>query len=534
MCTEEKAVGNEKLFNFRPAFFLAIALCFGIAISWICMKKDISAWWIFACVPIAALLLFFYKRKLFSRRVLIAALSLLFALICGFVSALIQWRSYTDQMPINARALIVGRVVDKEKSDAYTICTLDRVVVGENKVKGKLVAYLPATFYENTRLGDRIKLQGNVENVGENGSVYEIQNGVRYYMKSEEFLIVDHSFSLFLYLRERIQIVVQTGMDETSAGVTLALLLGDTSWIELGLLENVRYGGIAHIFAVSGLHIGALFGACLLVFQKTKCRELSGFVRFVGVAAIVFFYGGICGYTPSVIRALVMCLTAYATKLLGISYDATETIGLCAILILLFSPISLFAVGFQLSFAACLGIVWYASRMQRAIEKKLGFEKQMRERRPLTVFQRVVRACVSIVCVSFSATVATAPIVLNAFGYLSGWSLLLNFIFTPMIGAAFSILLIFVGIACLLPTSFSPFVLYLPRVFWSMVLLLFQLYDFSSFALVGVNVPWIGVIAYYGGLIFCTDKWNLPRKYTCLLSGLCFFGFLLVTVFSNV
>ena len=425
----------------------------------------------------------------------------------------------------NGACAVQGRVIKCTETNDFLCVTLDKLVIEGNEEKGKLVAYLPSSNFHAVTVCDEVLLLGTLRTdtrvfVGGEVQAYTVQDNCRYQMTADDCVVTGRRVNLFLLFRERIERTVYTGMDETPAAVTMAILTGDTDGIGSGLLQNIRYGGIAHIFAVSGLHIGALYAFCLWVVKKTKGYRIPKAVRFVLVAAVLLFYGGVCGYSASVIRAVVMCLVLYASKLIGFGTDLSERLGLAAIIVLLLSPVSLYTVGFQLSFAACLGIAWLAPSIQRGCyavgelfvtEKEEEKEEGKKDGKPPTITQRVVKSVVSFFSVTVSAQLATAPLSYNAFGYLSGWSLLLNCLFVPVLSAAFSALLLFVVLACVLPLSVSGIILCVPNALWSLLLLVFEWFDFTSFALTGITLGVGAWIAYYMALLFFTDKWNISK-----------------------
>jgi hypothetical protein len=94
--------------------------------------------------------------------------------------------------------------------------------------------------------------------------------------------------------------------------------------------------------------------------------------------------------------------------------------------------------------------------------------------------------------------------------------------------------LIFVIAACILPIAWSAGVLYVPNVLWSLALLLFECVDFSSFALVGWSVGGAAQIAYYGGWLFATDKWNRNKIWGWSLAGGCFAVFFMLLLVGNL
>ena len=132
--------------------------------------------------------------------------------------------------------------------------------------------------------------------------------------------------------------------------------------------------------------------------------------------------------------------------------------------------------------------------------------------------EEVQRACISFLAVTLSAQITTTPLAVNAFGYLSIWSLALNCLFVPLISATFSLLLALVVVACLLPLAISAVVLYLPSTVLSALLLVFQVVEFSALSLESVVIPSGALVCYYGGLTFITDKWNTPRVFKCIFA----------------
>ena len=330
-----------------------------------------------------------------------------------------------------------------------------------------------------------------------------------------------------LFLRERMTETAYACMDGQTAAVTVAMLLGDTSGVEEGLLQNIRYGGIAHIFAVSGLHIGAVFLFCTLLFKNNR---LPRWIRFFLVAALVLLYGGVCGYSASVVRAIVTCLTLYACKLIGLKYDSLESLSLAALITFAAYPTLLFGVGAQLSFAACAGIALLKRGLERVLlsawtgadkfvlqkifkrPPPLSVDMFSQNQPPLSLYTLAKRSVCSFLGVTLSAQVLTAPVLYLSFGYFSPISVLLNMVFVPLVSAVFCILLALVLIACLLPTAAGAVLLYVPNVVWAALLIAFEAVDFSALITMGTALPIGGLIAYFCAAAFCTDKFNVTRK----------------------
>lgn len=382
-----------------------------------------------------------------------AALALCFAL--GTLGFSAEISAFTEGSRYSGEYAVTGTVAEKKEYDKISVLLLESVTIGGTKAQGKINATLPASLSASVAVADKVTVFGKLETNTEAFDDYgfraeEVSGRVRFQIDVSSLTVTGKSKNPFLAVRSRLVETLYAGMDEESAAVTCALLTGNTSGIESGLLENVRRGGIAHIFAVSGLHIGALYAFCLFLFRTTKLSACPRGIKFFLVAALLFFYGGVCGFSPSVIRACVMCIVLYAHMLIGVKSDLLESAGLAALLLLLVRPSFLFEVGFQLSFAACLSI----GVLSRPL-KRLTF-KIFKVKEGPYLGERIKKSVASFVSVSLAAQLGTAPVLLDTFGYISLWSLLLNGVFVPLVGAVFAGLLAIAFVAAMLPLAAAP------------------------------------------------------------------------------
>ncbi len=524
---KESIVVVERFFNVRYIFFFAILLSFGALFCFFRLCLDASFWWLLCFVPAVPVAFFFSTDK---KRTLFATCAFALAFVCGFLLFYEKVDEYQSAESFSGEYTVVGTVCEKVQTDRHTRVLLSDIRIDEKALDFKLVAYLSPSFSENVCVSDRVVLRGNVytyQNLMEKDRFIgtKIADGVKYYCFSyEQVQTVGQADNLFLTVRARIQDVVQAGMDPDSASLTLALLLGDTAGIEEGLLENIRAGGIAHIFAVSGLHIAALYAFCRLLTDKTGFSRAPAWTRFLFVAAVVSFYGGVCGFSSSVVRAIVMCLTAYFCRLVFINYDMLEGLGLAGAIVLLLFPTLLFDVGFQLTFTACIGIGLLSGVIRRGIggdgvwlnNLLLGKDELARraarhkKRVPLGLTAQAWKWFSGVFSLTVSAQLGTFPVLMNAFGFVAGWGLLLNILFVPLVSACFSLLLLFVVVSALLPISLSGVILFFPSLLWAVLSLLFEAVDFSSFVLTG-SMPFGAILSFYMLVLFASDKLNLKK-----------------------
>ena len=182
--------------------------------------------------------------------------------------------------------------------------------------------------------------------------------------------------------------------------------------------------GVAHLFAVSGLHCAflvSLLGLLLPVRRRALGAGLS--------MAVLLFYMVMVGLTPSVVRACIMQIFLLAAPLLHRESDGLTSLSAALLVILLADPFAAAGVSLQLSFAATLGLVCFSQRLS-------GFFKGLyREKK------RPVRAVVSFVAANLSASLAamvfTIPLTACYFNTFSLIAPLSNLLIVPAAGWSF-------------------------------------------------------------------------------------------------
>ena len=548
LAQNEKVEIGKRLINFRTLLFCALFLSLGVLFAYLYLVVGAPFWLVFCIIPLTGLICMLAFTLVQWKRICVSLALLILAFSLGAGAFALQMNAYQKTTQYNGEYTVIGRVVEKETDGSSYLLIMDNLSVSGEKAKGTLTAYVSKSTYENITRAQELVLRGNLQTktelLGDYGfRAYAVEENARYIMNVDGCQVVNSRFNVFLAIRNRFERVLFAGMDETPASVMFATLTGNTSLIEEGLLGNIRRGGIAHIFAVSGLHVGALYGFCLLLISKTKLRKTPKIVRFFIVLFTLVFYGGICGYSSSVIRAIVMCMLFYLTKLTGFVNDGLETVSLSMIIVLLLSPTSLFTVGFQLSFSACYGIILLSRPLTKAFYKAGDFIKYdiCRKKRkpfvleenthPLNNWQRLARLVVGFLSVTISAQIATTPIQIASFGYFSPWSFLLNCLFVPMISVAFSVLLAFCVVASCLPIVCSKVVLFVPNTVWSTLLLAFESTFFSAWEI--ASFPIGAFVAYYFSVALCSGRWNIPKWILIVFAILFAIACACILVFAN-
>ncbi len=154
-------------------------------------------------------------------------------------------------------------------------------------------------------------------------------------------------------LRLRMGTILDQLLPPQDAGIYRALLTGDKSAMDEDIRSLYQENGIAHILAVSGLHLSILgLGVYELLRRFGRSKAASG----IASAFLIVAYGILTGCSGSALRAVLMLLLRFLGAAVGRSYDMLTAMAAAALFLLWKEPFMLFSAGFQLSFLAVLAI----------------------------------------------------------------------------------------------------------------------------------------------------------------------------------
>lgn len=214
---------------------------------------------------------------------------------------------------------------------------------------------------------------------------------------------------------------------EKEAGIFVAAVIGDKEGIPKEINDLYQKNGIAHLLAISGMHMSVIGLFFYRILRKTGLSY--GFAG--GVSSVtVILYGILTGGSPSVLRAVIMMVIAFLASYLGRTYDLLCSAALALLLLGLQSPLILMQGGVQLSFGAVFAIGGIMPMMV----------KWVGDDRPL----------VKGIATSIAIQLATLPVILYHFYQLPLYGILLNFIAIPLMDAVVysGLAVIFIGSIC--------------------------------------------------------------------------------------
>ncbi len=229
-------------------------------------------------------------------------------------------------------------------------------------------------------------------------------------------------------LRMRISAAVMAQMPGDTGGFAAAILTGDRSGIAQDRMEDLRRSNLAHLLAISGLHMGLLtgfvFGGLRLAMALVPPLALRLPVRklaAIGALGAGAFYLMLSGGNVATERAFIMVAVMLVAVLLDRRAISLRSVAMAATLILILRPEALTQAGFQMSFAATVALV--------AVFRWLSREREFRSRVP-----RWVWPVASVVLCSVVAGIATAPVAAASFNRVAEYGLMANLLAVPLMG----------------------------------------------------------------------------------------------------
>lgn len=149
------------------------------------------------------------------------------------------------------------------------------------------------------------------------------------------------------------------------AAIEAAMSLGDKRSLDAAQRQSFSATGVSHVLALSGLHLGILFSLYSLLFvNRLPSRRGRVFASLLGVA-LLWGFALLVGFPLSLVRATVMFTLWQLSVVLYGERSSLNNLALAALLILLFSPASLFDIGFQLSFTSVFFILLLTPHIPR-------------------------------------------------------------------------------------------------------------------------------------------------------------------------
>lgn len=233
--------------------------------------------------------------------------------------------------------------------------------------------------------------------------------------------------------RDRLVGSIEEGLPPNQAALLTGLLFGDTSRLPEATARDFRRSGVYHILAVSGSNVAFVAGGFWLVARPVLgLAGLRGRRRerplLVLTGLVLAAYAAMAGLGPSVVRATLMGEAGLLYLWLGRRRDIAGPLCLAALVMLVRRPLVVLDVGFQLSFAATLGILFIYPTLWRRLAPA--------EPVPAGLTRKLLGGLAQAGAVSLAAQATVVPILAHHFGEVSLAGLVANLVVVPLSGLA--------------------------------------------------------------------------------------------------
>lgn len=495
-----------KFLNFRYLPFMLLVAIVGILISLLDFAFTLAVLILFV-LAIVGFVIFKKTRKYTLRIAVLLVTFVIFALAGGSViSKATAYHPVINNAlvagTINSDSDMVGEPIDGTNSLRYRLilanCTY--TTKSENgKLDGFVGAYLPLEKDTNFKVGDTIIIHADIIpktiKIAESVNIYNYMDGVRYNL---DYPTLSEIISDKASLIESIRVRARDSMINNipAGGMMYSVVFGDKKVLSDTFVSSVNLTGLAHLFAVSGLHLGLVASIIGWITKRLKAHKL---VDYFVVLSLSFLYALLVGFTPSITRAFLMLTIYKSGNLFGVRHCGISSLSLSAIIILLINPLTLFNLSFQLTTMAIVGILFFYKPINKVIKTKW-------------------KAFNSFVAMNLSVNIATLPILLHCFGSVSLIFLFANILVVPLVTLLFPFIFVGTLLSCIY--SYLAYIIYPLGFVFSFVELLVNLVAKIPFLSVNIKLNILLMTLYIVFLVIISTYSLISKKPKIILSVL--------------
>lgn len=489
----------------RPVFWILLAFVLGEVIAVFDLNIAVP------CIVLAIIVI----RKIIIKAYedMGAFVVIFFTLIMGFMlmSNEITTRNHIYDLKENT-VIVQGKIYKIENTAFGTNIYLKGVEVenGEKSVSVKRI-FVNTEKIPNVKIGNIIKVRGKLRQFEEaankgnfDSKKYYLSLG--FYGKIEagtiEVINSDYSgirqglYEMRMEIIERLEKLCSDNKGIFSIinnknGIIGAIILGDKTDLDSDIKELYSVSGIAHILAISGLHI-SFIGMAIYRLLRRRFRFI--FSAAVSIPVVLSF-GIMSGFGISTIRAIIMFILKIIGEVLGRKYDAITAISLAGLVLLVQNPFVVCNSGFQMSFGAIIAIVLILP----IVEEILNTDNKI----------------IKVLSANFTISLVMNPILAWNYYELPTFSFLLNIVVVPLMSVVIVSSIVGIFCSCIM-FGFGKAVIFPGCGILELYTFLCNIINKSSVASIVVGQPKVTIIIVYYAILLVVlfGLKNIRTKYT--------------------
>jgi competence protein ComEC len=371
--------------NWSKAPIVRIVLLYIIGISIYHFWPNHSIYY-FITLATTFLLFISYGFYLFYTKYIISSTQFLSIAIFIAILSLGYFRSYSiDEKNrvdyyenyIDKASYLYGDILNtKSFSQTQTKATvkINKMLIDSQWINtnGKVLLYLNLPVDSFNRKSHSILFRNSIQSPNEIKFPYEfdyakyLANLQIYhigYINDYDFKIIERKSNIlekFLIFRNKlIKLIYENIQDNTSANLISAMLLGYKDVMDADIIKDFQHAGVVHILSISGLHVAIIYGAIYLLFSLIIPLKYKNKIAIPLALITLWLYTLMVGAMPSVVRSAIMLTLLQISPVINRNVNKYNSLAAAALIILIFNPLQLYSLGFQLSFSAVLGIFFF-------------------------------------------------------------------------------------------------------------------------------------------------------------------------------
>ncbi len=424
------------------------------------------------------------------------------------------------------------RVVDEPQVKKRSIKVVAKLTDDSLSANGKVLLYFnDDSIHSNLKYGDILTVRTKLDKVENPGNPNEFNykrylrfHGIPYrgYVASGKSEVLSTNnpgvWGHFYTIRRKlIQRLKDSRLDHDELSVASALILGYRADLDKELMSAYAGAGATHVLAVSGLHVGIVYVILNTLLKFMDRRRSTKILKTVLLILLLFGYAALTGLSASVFRAATMFSFVAVGKAIRRDTNIFNTLAASAFVLMAFDPMIVMQVGFQLSYAAVIGIVIIQPRLFNLV---------------VIPQSKLLDWAWSITCVSVAAQIATAPLGLLYFHQFPNFFWISNLLVIPA-----ATVILYLGFSLFVFSFWEPTLLFFGFLLDSLISILNQVVvwieNIPYSVLSGIDISTIETLMIYamifGVLLFIMQKVRFGL-YTSLIMAIAFMMFQIAEV----
>lgn len=367
----------------------------------------------------------------------------LFFIACLLVNNKLSGLENSDKY---SAGYIIGTINERPDEKEKIIKTIvDVEAINQNEqweeTSGKILMFFQKDSNSLAlEIGDRIIFKPNISDIRNSGnpSEFDYEKYLMFHLISQQSFLktsdwkkIDSKNNTIKVFAEKIRdkflsILKSNGLTGSEYSVVSALTVGYKNELDNNIKRAYSSSGAMHVLAVSGLHVGILFVIFSNILFFLKKIKQGKVLKSIILLILLWSYALITGLSPSVLRATTMFTFVIIGQSLNRPTNIYNSITASAFVLIIFNPLIITEVGFQLSYLAVIGIIYF----QPKIYKLLYFKNYL------------IDKIWALVSVSLAAQISTTPISLYYFHQFPNYFIVTNIVVIPIVTIVIYIALI--------------------------------------------------------------------------------------------